>query len=185
MSVLKSHKNLLYFIFVLIFLLSCDDAKYELDNEFDPENLGLNSPTIFVHPPEFESIKVGESDTLELYCYKVQNAAGAHLQIEFDSEIIQIDTVKYGDFFMNGNNAPIMLTDKGQEEGFLNVYLFYQPSLTSVSVSGTKSMAKVIFTVKDEGSAPLIYTTETVFRNPYNNTINLNTYGEGSINAIQ
>ena len=95
MSVLKSHKNLLYFIFVLIFLYSCDDAKYELDNEFDPENLDLNSPTIFFHPPEFESIKVGESDTLELYCYKVQNAAGAHLQIEFDSEIIQMDTVKY------------------------------------------------------------------------------------------
>ena len=79
-------------------------------------------------------------------------------QIAFDSEVIEIDTVKYGDFFMNGNNAPIIITDKGQEEGFLNIYLFYEPSLSSVSASGTKSMAKVVFTVKDEGSAPLIYT---------------------------
>ena len=179
------HKRFIYIIgFIILFSISCNDASYNLDNEFDPENLELDPPTIFFHPAEM-NLTVGDTDSLELYCYEVDSVAGAHLQIAFDSEVIEIDTVKYGDFFMNGNNAPIMLTDKGQEEGFLNVYLFYQPSLTSVSVSGTKSMAKVIFTVKDEGSAPLIYTTETVFRNPYNNTINLNTYGEGSINAIQ
>ena len=179
------HKRLIYITgFIILLFISCNDASYNLDNEFDPENLELDPPTIFFHPAEM-NLTVGDTDSLELYCYEVDSVAGAHLQIAFDSEVIEIDTVKYGDFFMNGNNAPIMLTDKGQEEGFLNVYLFYQPSLTSVSVSGTKSMAKVIFTVKDEGSAPLIYTTETVFRNPYNNTINLNTYGEGSINAIQ
>jgi len=179
------HKRFIYITgFIILLFISCNDASYNLDNEFDPENLELDPPTIFFHPAEM-NLTVGDTDSLELYCYEVDSVAGAHLQIAFDSEVIEIDTVKYGDFFMNGNNAPIMLTDKGQEEGFLNVYLFYQPSLTSVSVSGTKSMAKVIFTVKDEGSAPLIYTTETVFRNPYNNTINLNTYGEGSINAIQ
>ena len=179
------HRRFIYITgFIILLSISCNDASYNLDNEFDPENLELDPPTIFFHPAEM-NLTVGDTDSLELYCYEVDSVAGAHLQIAFDSEVIEIDTVKYGDFFMNGNNAPIMLTDKGQEEGFLNVYLFYQPSLTSVSVSGTKSMAKVIFTVKDEGSAPLIYTTETVFRNSDNNTINLNTYGEGSINAIQ
>ena len=78
-----------------------------------------------------------------------------------------------------------MITDQGQEEGFLNVFLFYEPSLTSVSASGTKAMARVIFTVKDEGSAPLVYTEQTVFRSPDNNTISLNTFGEGSVNASQ
>ena len=179
------HNRFIYITgFIILLSISCNDASYNLDNEFDPENLELDPPTIFFHPAEM-NLTVGDTDSLELYCYEVDSVAGAHLQIAFDSEVIEIDTVKYGDFFMNGNNAPIMLTDKGQEEGFLNVYLFYQPSLTSVFVSGTKSMAKVIFTVKDEGSAPLIYTTETIFRNPDNNTINLNTYGEGSINAIQ
>ena len=78
-----------------------------------------------------------------------------------------------------------MITDQGQEEGFLNVFLFYEPSLTSVYASGTTAMARVIFTVKDEGSAPLVYTEQTVFRNPDNNTISLNTFGEGSVNASQ
>ena len=179
------HSRLNYITsFIIFFSISCNDASYNLDNEFDPENLGLDPPTIFFHPAEM-NLTVGDTDSLELYCYEIDSAAGAHLQIAFDSEVIKIDTVKYGDFFMNGNNAPIMLTDKGEEEGFLNIYLFYEPSLSSVFASGTKSMAKVVFTVKDEGSAPLIYTPETVFRNPDNSTINLNTYGEGSINATQ
>ena len=73
MLVYRYPKLLISLIVAFIFLPSCDDAEYQLDNEFDPENLGLSSPTIFIHPSEFESIKDGESDTLELYCYKVQN----------------------------------------------------------------------------------------------------------------
>ena len=179
---------------VVVLIVSCNDASYELDNEFDPENLGLEPPTIFFHFPSGKvnsdgiaeiDLSVGDTDSIELYCYEVDSVGGAHLQIAFDSEVIMIDTVEHGEFFMNGNTAPIMITDQGQEEGFLNVFLFYEPSLTSVSASGTKAMARVIFTVKDEGSAPLVYTEQTVFRSPDNNTISLNTFGEGSVNASQ
>jgi len=178
----------------VVLIVSCNDASYELDNEFDPENLGLEPPTIFFHFPSGKvnsdgiaeiDLSIGDTDSLELYCYEVDSVGGAHLQIAFDSEVIMIDTVEHGEFFMNGNTAPIMITDQGQEEGFLNVFLFYEPSLTSVSASGTKAMARVIFTVKDEGSAPLVYTEQTVFRSPDNNTISLNTFGEGSVNASQ
>jgi len=62
MLVLRFHKLQFYFTFFFIFFYSCEDVNYQLDNEFDPENLGLSSPTIFFHPPEFESIKVGESE---------------------------------------------------------------------------------------------------------------------------
>ena len=179
------HKRLFHILgIVVVLIVSCNDARYELDNEFDPENLGLDPPTIFFHPAEL-NLTVGDTDSLELYCYEVDSAGGAHLQIAFDSEVIMIDTVEHGEFFMNGNSAPIMITDQGQEEGFLNIFLFYEPSLTSVSASGTKVMARVIFIVNDEGSAPLVYTEQTVFRNPDNNTISLNTFGEGSINASQ
>jgi len=183
MLVLKFRNTLLYLPAMIIFLLSCDDVEYQLDNEFDPENLNLSSPTIFFHPSSFESIKVGESDTLEFYSYKVQNASGAHLQVEFDNEIISIDSVVYGDFFMNGINAPIMLSD--QEDGFLNIYIFLQPTLGTNSTSGTMSMAKIYFTVNDEGLSPIRYTDKTVLRNEDNVSVFLNSYGEGLINAIQ
>jgi len=189
------HKRLFHILgIVVVLIVSCNDASYELDNEFDPENLGLEPPTIFFHFPSGKvnsdgiaeiDLSVGDTASFELYCYEVDSAGGAHLQIAFDSEVIMIDTVEHGEFFMNGNSAPIMITDQGQEEGFLNIFLFYEPSLTSVSASGTKVMARVIFIVNDEGSAPLVYTEQTVFRNPDNNTISLNTFGEGSINASQ
>lgn len=190
MLVLIYHRYLqsLIWLFIII-LFSCNDAEYQLDNEFDPENLGLEPPTIFFHPSEFDPIEIGRKDTLELYSYEVTNAAGAHLQVEFDAEVITINAVEYGDFFMNGSSDPIMFTDPSvfteEQNGTLNIYLFYQPSLSSASVTGTMSMAKIIFTVTDEGSAPIRYTENTVLRNPSNDSITLNKFGEGSINATQ
>ena len=196
------HKRLFHILgIVVVLIVSCNDASYELDNPFDPENLGLEPPTIFFYFPDFESGK-GNSDgiteidlsvhaesSVELYCYEVDSAAGAHLQIAFDSEVIKITDVKIGDFFKNydfvENPEPIWFDDLDQqEEGFLNVYLFYRPSLTSTFASGTGAMVEVIFTVEDEGLAPLVY-TEYEFRDPDNNKINLNTPGQGSVNASQ
>ena len=165
-----------------MFFSSCEDVTYQLDNEFDPENLDLEPPTIFFHTSQFESIKVGNSDTLELYCYDVQNAAGAHLQIEFDAEVISIDTVLHGDFFKNGVNSPILFTD--QEDGYLNVYLFLQPTIGTSDASGTMSMATLIFTVQDEGLAPIRYTSRTTIRDKSNYSLQLNQYGEALINAV-
>ena len=31
----------------LLFLLYCEDAKYSLDNPFDPENIDLRPPALF------------------------------------------------------------------------------------------------------------------------------------------
>jgi len=194
------HKRLFHILgLVLLIIVSCNDASYELDNPFDPENLGLEPPTIFFYFPDFESgkgnsdgiteidLSVNATSSVELYCYEVDSAAGAHLQIAFDSEVIKITDVKIGEFFKNydfEDPEPIWFDDQGEEEGFLNVYLFYKPSLTSTFASGTGAMVEVIFTVEDEGLAPLIY-TEYEFRDPDNNKINLNTPGQGSVNASQ
>lgn len=186
------HNRLVYLIgFIVALFVSCNDASYELDNPDDPENLGLDPPAIFFHPAEL-NLKVGATASFELYCYEVPDAAGAHLQIEYDAEVITIFDVEYGDFFKNGSSDsdPIMLTDpplpfSGQQNGTLNIYLFYKPSLSSVSAAGTMSMAEIFFTVKDEGSAPIRYTNNTVLRDANNNSIILNKFGEGSINATQ
>ena len=110
--------------------------------------------------------------------------AGAHLQIEFDAEVIGIETIEPGGFFKNGDNSPLVfITD--EEDGYLNIYLFFKPSPTNVSASGTSSMATVTFTSNDEGSTPIRYTEQTIFKDVNNIEIILNTKGEGSINATQ
>ena len=188
------HKRFFHtFGLVVALFVSCDDASYELDNEFDPENLGLEPPTIFFHFPsgkvnsdgiaEIDS-KVTDIDTVELYAYGIDSVAGAHLQIEFDAEVIGIETIEPGGFFKNGDNSPLVfITD--EEDGYLNIYLFFKPSPTNVSASGTSSMATVTFTSNDEGSTPIRYTEQTIFKDVNNIEIILNTKGEGSINATQ
>ena len=73
------HKRFIYITgFIILLFISCNDASYNLDNEFDPENLGLDPPTIFFHPAEM-SLTIGDTDSLELYCYEIDSVAGAHL----------------------------------------------------------------------------------------------------------
>ena len=45
-------------------------------------------------------------------------------------------------------------------------------------------MATLIFTVQDEGLAPIRYTSSTTIRDKSNNSLQLNQYGEALINAI-
>ena len=105
---------------------------------------------------------------------------GAKAKIE--TEVISIDTVLHGDFFKNGVNSPILFTD--QEDGYLNVYLFLQPTIGTSDASGTMSMATLIFTVQDEGLAPIRYTSRTTIRDKSNYSLQLNQYGEALINAV-
>ena len=46
-------------------------------------------------------------------------------------------------------------------------------------------MATVTFTSNDEGSTPIRYTEQTIFKDVNNIEIILNTKGDGSINATQ
>ncbi len=188
------HNRFVYILgFIVALFVSCDDASYELDNPDDPVNLGLDPPAIFFHVPsgkvnsdgiaEIDS-KVNDIDIVELYAYGIDSVAGAHLQIEFDAEVIGIETIEPGGFFKNGDNSPLVfITD--EEDGYLNIYLFFKPSPTNVSASGTSSMATVTFTSNDEGSTPIRYTEQTIFKDVNNIEIILNTKGEGSINATQ
>ena len=144
------HKRFFHTLGLVVALfISCDDASYELDNEFDPENLGLEPPTIFFHFPsgkvnsdgiaEIDS-KVNDIDIVELYAYGIDSVAGAHLQIEFDAEVIGIETIEPGGFFKNGDNSPLVfITD--EEDGYagtsyLTAEQIYIPPFSGGDING-------------------------------------------------
>ena len=64
-------------------LFSCEDANYELDNPFDPENMDLEPPALFFHPPEINAT-VGDPISVELYGLKLDSSAAAHLDIRYE-----------------------------------------------------------------------------------------------------
>lgn len=161
-------------------LFSCNDAEYQLDNDFDPANLDLEPPAAFFHPAEF-LINVNSDSSFQLYSYDITGVAGAHLQVLYDWGSIAIDTVTVDSFFMNENNECIMFWE--DEEGALDVFLFYQPTLNGRTASGTGSMARVYFRVLSDGISELVYSDSTRFVDEVNSPVTINEYGVGSIDA--
>ena len=66
-----------------LILMSCEDAKYSLDNPFDPENIDLRPPALFFHPPNILA-ELDTSISVELYGLELEPAAAAHLDIRYD-----------------------------------------------------------------------------------------------------
>ena len=66
----------------MLILTSCEDAKYSLDNPFDPENIDLRPPALFFHPPNI-SAELNTSILVELYGLELEPAAAAHLDIRY------------------------------------------------------------------------------------------------------
>ena len=42
-------------VVMTFYLLSCDDAEYDLNNPFDPANMDLDPPALFFHPFEISA----------------------------------------------------------------------------------------------------------------------------------
>ena len=110
-SILIFHKFKLIFRvigLVLFLLFSCEEANYELDNPFDPENMDLDPPALFFHPPEINAT-VGSPISVELYGLKLDPAAAAHLDVRYDWGSVTVDSVIPGPFF-TGENNPMEVT---------------------------------------------------------------------------
>ena len=67
-------KRLIMICIFGVILLCCENAKYSLDNPFDPANIDLNPPALFFHPPEI-SAKLDTSISVELYGLELEPAA--------------------------------------------------------------------------------------------------------------
>ncbi len=108
-------------VVMTFYLLSCDDAEYDLNNPFDPENMDLDPPALFFHPFEI-SADLGSPISVELYALELLPAAAAHLDVRYDWGSVSLDSVVPGPFF-TGNNEPIEVTV--DEQGILDIFIYY------------------------------------------------------------
>ena len=161
-------------------MFSCDEAKYDLDNPYDPENMDMDAPALFFHPPEIRA-SLGESISVELYGYKLNPAAAAHLEILYDWGSVKVDSVVPG-FFFTGENDPVEIVMDA--DGILDVFLYYLPDIDAdQNEGGTWSLAKIYFTTLSKGESELVYGTNTQLRNANNNALNIKDYGKGFISV--
>jgi len=177
------HSSVRAIVYIAVALLfSCNDAEYQLDNEFDPTNLDLEPPAVFFHPGVIDTLSVGDTGSFQLYSYMITGVAGAHLNVLYGGgHSITIDSVILDPFFVNENNECIMFWE--DDQGILDVFLFYRPTLNTRTTSGTGSMASVHFRVKSDGISELLYGESTRFVDEVNSPVTINEYGVGSIDV--
>ena len=167
-------------IVMTLHLLSCDDAKYDLNNPFDPENMDLDPPALFFHPFEIRS-DLGSPISVELYGLELLPAAAAHLDVRYDWGSVSVDSVVPGPFFI-GNNEPIEVNV--DEQGILDIFIYYLPDMqTYQSGGGTLSLATIYFSTISKGESELLFGPNTILRDFNNENVIINDFGSGYINV--
>ena len=176
----KISPKMIIFTSLIIVMFSCDEAKYDLNNPNDPENIDLVPPALFFHPPVITA-SLGESISVELYGYKLNPAAAAHLEILYDWGSVQVDSVVPGLFF-TGENDPVEIFMDA--DGILDVFLYYLPDTDAdQNEGGTRSLAKIYFTTLSTGESELVYGSNTKLRKANNDSVTVNELGTGLIHV--
>ncbi|MBT3217082.1 MAG: hypothetical protein HOD97_08595 [Candidatus Marinimicrobia bacterium] len=167
----------------LLFNLSCEEPAYSFDNEADPDSMGYSPPALFFWPDSI-AISKGQKDTIDVYALKIDSLAGAYIGIEYHWGSLTIDTVLFGDYFSSNTSdslSPLIITEDNQ--GTLDIYVFYLPD-ENTFVSGTGSIAEIVFRADEKGTSILQFADSTELRKPDNIQILLNDMGEGLIHVV-
>jgi hypothetical protein len=179
----KKFKLFFFSIFILFKTYACQEAEYTLDNPSDPENIDLEPPALFFHPPEID-VKKDTEVSVQIYGLDLPPASAAHIKIGYERTILEYVATEANEFF-TGDNDPVVIDVHVPDEGNLDIFLYYLPDLDSnQSQGGTWSLATIYFTTGAEGESYLEFDTEiTELRDFNNNSVLINEFGEGKINV--
>ena len=176
------HSNLLtkVVIFLLLIFFSCQEAQYLLDNPFDPENMNLMPPALFFHPPEINTV-LNNSISVDIYGLELDSSAAAHLDVRYDWGSLVLDSVTPGPFFYGNNNPLEIIVD---EQGILDIYLYYLPDMNSdQNQGGTQSLATIYFSTVSTGESELLFGENTTLRDANNDTLYIREFSGGYVNV--
>ena len=172
---------ILFRLLLLLIIVSCDDAEYDLDNIYDPENMDLEPPALFFHPYEIDA-QMDEMIQVELYGLQLDSAAAAHLQVIYERNSLEYDYLVPGPFF-SGDNDPIEIVVDDIQEGTLDIFIYYLPDMDSnQNNGGTWSIATIYFRAISRGEVELRYGTETKLRDANNEPVIIRDLGTGWVN---
>ena len=180
-SILISKKFLNGLLFCSsVFIFSCDEASYDLNNPFDPENMDLEAPALFFHPAEINT-QLNSSISVQLYGLKLNTSAAAQLDIRYDWGSVRVDSVTAGEFFQS-QNSPIQIVEN--EQGVLDILIYLLPDIEmDQNDGGTWSLATIHLTAISTGNSELLYGKNTKLRDAKNDSAHIKSYGIGLINV--
>ena len=164
-------------------LLSCELVEPELDNPLDIDynsSKGITPPALIFSPDQL-TVNSGTNTTLKVYALEVNKVAGAHVQIKYDKNKVQLSSVSQGDWLVDGGQNPVFFFQNDAANGTLDIY--YSVLGDSENLSGSGVVAYTIFNISAPGESTVQITNTTKIVDKDNQEIQLNGLGEVVINA--
>ena len=180
-KIFRSHLLIRFIgIGILIFILSCTDLDYPMDNWIDVPLQEMEPPAVFFNPHEI-NVSVGDTFAINLYVLQVDNVAGVHLHVQYAPENLQLLDIEVGELFIDAYDT-LFFWDSN--DAYLDVYSLYLATDEYTYSSGTASIATAYFRARDPGGSDLIYLRpQTRMVTPDNQPITIKSYGKAIINV--
>ena len=169
---------------LLLILFSCEkDIPEEdvFDNPLDEEEVTYLTPALTLFPILVE-ISVGGSFPVEVFILDVDNMAGVFVRLNYNKAKLQMLSINAGQFFLDNAQDPIFITDDNSEEGWIDIHTSFLGS-DSIAVSGTGSLAEIVFTSLSAGESNLTFDSVCELVDPDDNPIQIKGFGTGVVNA--
>ena len=171
-------------ILPLLFLFSCGkDIPEEdvFDNPLDEEEVTYETPALTFYPVDI-SIDLGSSQTVDVFVLGVESLAGSYVRINYDKVKLSVLSIIVGEFFADAVQVPVFIAENDAENGIVEINTSFLGS-DSVSVSGTSSLASIVFQSTTDGESSLLFDPDCEFVDPNDNAIVIKGFGVGVVNA--
>ena len=176
--------KLIPLILPLLFLFSCGkDIPEEdvFDNPLDEDEVTYDTPALTFYPVDI-SINLGSPQAVDVYVLGIENLAGSYVKLSYDKSKLSVFSLSVGDFFYDAVQVPVFFYDDDADNGIVEINTSFLGS-DSVSVSGTGSLASIVFQSMADGESSLNFDAACEFVDPDDNLIEIKGFGVGVVNA--
>ena len=172
-----------YIIIFCFWAISCELHEPIFDNSLDLEAAqvkGIYPPALVFFPNKAEAT-IGDTVEVEVYAMKIKNVGMAQIEVHYDPAKLTVISVAQGSLFQGGNQ-PFFITEDDSNNGILTIFIAYLgPS--GKAIEGTGDIALIHFKPRSTGNTEFRISQESILLDPDANTITLNGYGKGMIDA--
>ena len=185
MPTIQNKLNSFAFSLICFAFVSCDleipEQSYndalDLDHNADK---GIFPPA-FVFSPDDISISAGSNQSVAIYALEVDSIGGAHIQVNYDKNKVQINSITRGEWLVNQNQQPIFFVEQNIDAGIIDIY--YSVLGSDEATSGSGIAAYILFSPLSPGTSTLKITNTTNAVTKNNQQIQLNGLGSLIVNA--
>ena len=130
----------------LLFISCSKDIPNEevFDNPLDGEVVGYDLPALTFFTIEIDA-SVNSNFKVEIFAMGVENLAGSYVRLNYDKTMLQVSSAEIGTIFEDAVQDPAFIFEDDSQNGWIDIHTSFLGS-DSVSVSGTGSLAEIIFT---------------------------------------